>query len=291
MKKIAKNILKIAFSAFALSAAPSFAFDWPQNEIMSDSFYSYFGQLRGGTISTSLVFSESREVKAADSGRVLAVIKEHDDDDLFNSTLGNAVIIAHKDNLATVYANLDDENEENLFKMKDIESGTKLGNTSNSGWQTGEACLEFQVLDTKDGNYMNPRILMPRIGNELELTLRNLSALNRKGEEFDFGATKILQSGTYLLYRERQETAMPYKTAVFINGAAADSISYDTLASKNGKICVSGKRTYSVESVYPDEKKQLLGEIMIPKGKNTVTAMVQDILGKERQITYTIEAR
>lgn len=281
----------LIFAGTAVLAAAAFAFDWPQKQIMSDSFYSYFGQLRGGTISTSLVFSESEEVKAADSGRVLAVITEHDEDDLFESTLGNAVIIEHKDNLDTVYANLDSENQENLFEMKDIESGTKLGNTSNSGWQTGEACLEFQVLDTKNGNYVNPRILMPRIGNELELTLKNLSAINKKGDEFDFNITKNLQSGTYLLYRERQESAMPYKTIVYVNGAAADSISYDTLIVKDGKICAVGKRTYSIESVYPDDEKQLLGEIMIPRGKNTVTAVVQDILGKEKQITYTIEAR
>lgn len=278
-------------TGFAILATAAFAFDWPQNEIMSDSFYSYFGQLRGGTISTSLVFSESEEVKSADSGRILAVITEHDEDDLFESTLGNAVIVTHKDNLATIYANLDSENQENLFEMKTIEAGTKLGNTSNSGWQTGEACLEFQVLDTKNGNYVNPRILMPRIGNELDLTLKNLSATNRKGDNFDFNITKNLQAGTYLLYRERQETAMPYKTTVFVNGAAADSISYDTLIVKDGKICVNGKRAYSIEQVYPDNGKQLLGEISLPKGKNTVTALVQDILGKEKQITYTIEAR
>lgn len=281
----------LIFAGAAFLAVAAFAFDWPQNEIMSDSFYSYFGQLRGGTICTSLVFSESEEVKAADSGRVLAVITEHDEDDLFESTLGNAVIIEHKDNLATVYANLDSENQKNLFDMKDIESGTKLGNTSNSGWQTGEACLEFQVLDTKNGNYVNPRILMPRIGNELDLTLKNLSAINKKGEEFDFNITKNLQSGTYLLYRERQETAMPYKTIVYVNGAAADTISYDTLIVKDGKICANGKQTYSISQIYPDTQKQLLGEISLPKGKNTVTAVVQDILGKEKQITYTIEAR
>lgn len=288
-----KNFWKIfLFSgAIFLSTGIVFAFDWPQKQIMSDSFYSYFGQLRGGTISASLVFSESEEVKAADFGRVLAVITEHDEDDLFESTLGNAVIIEHKGNLDTVYANLDSENQENLFEMKDIESGTKLGNTSNSGWQTGEACLEFQVLDTKNGNYVNPRILMPRIGNELELTLKNLSAINKKGDEFDFNITKNLQAGNYFLYRERQESAMPYKTIVYVNGAAADSISYDTLIVKDGKICAVGKRTYSIESVYPDDEKQLLGEIMIPRGKNTVTAVVQDILGKEKQITYTIEAR
>lgn len=281
----------LIFAGTAVLAAAAFAFDWPQNEIMSDSFYSYFGQFRGGTISTSLVFSESKEVKAADSGRILAVITEQDESDLFESTLGNAVIITHKDNLATVYANLDSENQENLLNEKDVETGTKLGNTGSSGWQTGEACLEFQVLDLKNRSYVNPRILMPRIGNEPELTIKGLSAVNKKNEEFDFNITKNLQSGTYLLYRERQESAMPYKTIVYVNGAAADSISYDTLIVKDGKICAVGKRTYSIESVYPDDEKQLLGEIMIPRGKNTVTAVVQDILGKEKQITYTIEAR
>ena len=66
--------------AATLAISTIFAFDWPQNEILSDSFYSYFAQLRGGTIGTSLVFSESREVKAADDGRILAVISEHDED-------------------------------------------------------------------------------------------------------------------------------------------------------------------------------------------------------------------
>lgn len=286
-----KKILKNTVAAVIFLPIAAFGFDWPQNEIMSDSFYSYFGQLRGGTISTSLVFSESEEVKAADSGRIIAVITEHDEDDLFESTLGNAVILAHKDNLTTVYANLDAENQENLFNMKDIEIGTKLGNTSNSGWQTGEACLEFQVLDIKNENYVNPRILMPRIGNELDLNIKNISAMNKKGEIFDFSITKNIPSGTYLLYRARQKTAMPYKTAVYVNGAAADSIAYDTLIAKDGKICANGKHPYSIETVYPDSEKQLLGEITIPKGKNTISAVVQDILGKEKQITYTIEAR
>lgn len=286
-----KSIIKISL-AFGLSFFfHSFAFDWPQKEIKSDSFYSYFGQLRGGTISTSLIFSESDEVRSADSGRLLTVITEHGEDDLFESTLGNAVIIAHKGNLATVYANLDEENSETLFEMKDISSGTKLGNTSNSGWQTGEACLEFQVIDTKNGNYINPRILMPRIGNELELSTRSLSAINKNGEEFDFNITKTLQSGTYLLYRNRQDPAMPYKTTVFISGAAADTITYDTLVAKDGKICAAGKKFYPVEQVYPSNGKELLGEITISRGKTTVSGVVQDILGKETQITYTIESR
>ena len=280
---------KILIPILAVTCIPLIAaFDWPQNEIMSDSFFSYFAQKRGGTISSSLVFSESETVKAADNGRIVALIREHDEGDFFESPLGNAVIIAHEENLETVYANLDSENFPELLKTKSIEKGAALGSTSNSGWQKGEACLEFQVIDIKNENYVNPRILMPRIGKELPLTIKNVRAVNKKGETF---YQKRLNSGVYLLYRDRQDVAMPYKTTITINGAATENLSYDILSEKNGHLFIAGKKNYAVETVYPDDDSQLLGECTLAKGKNTVTIIIADILGKEKQITYTLEAR
>ncbi|MBR0495269.1 MAG: M23 family metallopeptidase [Treponema sp.] len=275
----------------ALCVPALFAFDWPQNEILSDSFFSYFGQLRGGTIGTSLVFSESREVKAADDGKVLAIISEHDEDELFESTLGNAAILAHKDDLITVYANLDSQDLDSLYKMSDVKSGTVFGGIGSSGWQQGEGCLEFQVLDTKNRTYINPRILMPRIGKELQLTIKDVKAISKKGVSYDLGTVKTMPSGVYQLYRERQEIAMPYKTTVYINGAVAEALSYDTLSEKNGKISVTGKKNYDVKVMYPDKESQFLGEVTITKGKNSIMVVASDILGKEKQILYTIEAR
>src|SRR5574344_1070633 len=115
MKKhtsIIKNIKKTAVLCTTLTAAilssSLYAFDWPQAEIESDSFYSYFGQLRAGVISNSLIFHESSDIKSVDNGTIIALIGEHDGDQgWFNSPLGNAVIIAHKDNLLTIYGNLD----------------------------------------------------------------------------------------------------------------------------------------------------------------------------------------
>ncbi len=278
-------------TAAALTISLIFAFDWPQNEIMSDSFYSYFAQLRGGTIGTSLVFSESQEVKAADDGRILAVISEHNEDELFESTLGNAVILAHKDDLVTVYANLDAETLPALYEMTDVKTGTSFGTTATSSWQQGEGCLEFQVLDIKNRTYINPRILMPRIGKEHQLTIKNVCAISKKGVSYDLGTVKTMPSGVYHLYRERQEIAMPYKTAVYINGAIVESITYDTLSEKDGKIVVSGKKNYDKKIMYPDTGKQFLGEITLTKGKNSIIVIASDILGKEKQIIYTIEIR
>ena len=285
MKKIIFGLCGI----FAFSAI--FAFDWPQNEILSDSFYSYFAQLRGGTIGTSLVFSESKEVKAADDGRVLAVISEHDEDELFESTLGNAVILAHKEDLLTVYANLDAENLPALFKLRETSKGTSFGTTGTSSWQEGEGCLEFQVIDIKNRTYINPRILMPRIGKELQLTIKNVSAVSKKGTVYDLGTVKSMPSGVYQLYREKQDIAMPYKTTVYVNGAIAEVLTYDTLSEKSGRIVVNGKKNYPVETIYPDSERQFLGEVTIPKGKTQIQVILSDILGKERQIVYTADIR
>lgn len=283
---------KLIGALTALIIAASLAsFDWPQSDILADSFYAYFGQLRGGTINTSLVFSKSGDVKAADSGRILAIISEHGDDELFESTLGNAVILQHGNDMLTVYGNLDESAQNSLAEETEVQKGRFLGTTGFSGWQSGDACLEFQVIDTRNQNYINPRILMPRIGNELALTIKNLEFMNKNGVSYNLLATKTFYAGTYRIYRERQETSMPYKTSVYVNGALADSITYETLLAKDGKICTNGRVNHPVAEVYPEKGKQLVAEFSLPKGHNTVTVIVADILGNEKTLTYNIDAR
>ena len=283
--------LAAALISIASIAGTAHAFDWPQNAIQSDSFYSYFGQLRGETINTSLIFTDSEEIKAADDGKVIAVLGEHSEEsDLFESTLGNAVILAHKDNLLTVYANLDRDEQRERYTLNRVETGATFGTCGNSGWQQGMANLEFQVVDTKNQAFINPRVLMPRIGKELELTIQDIVAINRKGTEYAFNVSKRLPAGTYYLYRKRQDIAMPYRTTVFINGAAVETISYDMFVQKNGRLCTNGKKNYPVAVLYSDSRRQLLAEVSIPKGRNTITMVATDILGKEKSLSYTIDA-
>ena len=283
-----KNILVLVAASLCWTG---FAFDWPQNAIQSDSFYSYFGQLRGETINTSLIFTDSEEIKAADDGKVIAVLAEHSEEsDLFESTLGNAVIVAHKDNLLTVYANLDRDQQRERYSLDTVQTGTEFGVCGNSGWQLGMANLEFQVIDTKNQAFINPRVLMPRIGKELELTLTDISAVNRKGTEYAFNVSKRLPAGTYYLYRKRQDIAMPYRTTVFVNGAAVETIAYDMLVQKDGRLCTNGKKNYPANLLYPGAKRHLLAEISLPKGRNTITMVATDILGKEKSLSYTIDA-
>ena len=148
--------------AVACSGLPG-AFDWPQDETNADSFSSYFAQLRGDKIESSIVFRESSsDVRAAG------------DYGWFDSPLGNAVVIAHGDSISTVYGNLDEESLPESLSGS-VASGMKIGESGSSAWHEGEGGLEFQVLDLANKSCVNPRLLMPRIGEELKLLIGNLS--------------------------------------------------------------------------------------------------------------------
>ena len=165
------RILSKIPAAFAIifllsSALCSYAFDWPQDAVLSDSFYSYFGQRRGNAVSSSLIFSEYSQVKASGDGKIAVIILEHDSDmGWFDSSLGNAVIINHDDKLMTVYGNLDGEEFAiDPGNVTEASAGMPLGTSGNSGWQQGKSCLEFQVIDLEQNAAVNPRLLMPHIG-------------------------------------------------------------------------------------------------------------------------------
>lgn len=267
-----------------------FAFNWPQQDVSRNSFYSTFGQLRGGTFNTSLIFSEPAEVVASDAGTVLAVVGDTSGEmGWFESPLGNAIILAHDDELLSVYANLATTSIDSSAKR--IQAGAKLGTSGSSGWQHGQSSLEFQIIDTQKGSVINPRLLMPRLNTEQQTRLYGIVAVNRNGEEYDLRIRRTLPAGSYTLYRSREQGAMPYTTTVSVNGAAVETITFDMLNRTNRMLTVTGKRPYTAAEIYPTSARQLLAEINLSNGRNTLNITTADINGMETSLTYILDIR
>lgn len=267
-----------------------FGIEWPQEEIDSSSIVSYFGQNIGGQLSTSIIFADPAEVKAIQDGKILIVMSDISEDcDFFPSTLGNSIILAHDDDLISVYGNLDKDSLNDSVKNKtSLKEGQKIAETGNSGWQQKRSNLEFQIIDTQKSIAINPKILLPRTENEIDLTLTNIVLQNKNGDFFNIKEQKTFPSGLYRVYQSRNKTAVPYKTTVTINGVIVDQISYDTISQENGKTYVVGKKKYISTDIYPDEELLLLGETMLTPGKSTLGLSVDNFLGKQKQITYSI---
>ncbi len=282
-----KTLLTIACLFTALNA---FCFDWPQAEVTKDSFNSYFGQNRGGILSTSIIFSEPEEVKAAEEGYIIAVLTENSDDsDFFPSTLGTAVILSHNDDLISVYGNLDaqtltlkNENE------RTVDGGAIIASSGNSGFQENHGNLEFQIIDAKNKSAINPKVLMPRAEEEMPLSLSGIMIGSKNNDFYDINVYKTYTSGLYKVYFKRNAIASPYKTSVSINGVIVDQLSYDMITQENNKLCIIGKKKYTDADIFPNADLQLLGEVMFTPGRATLGIIISDILGNVKQLNYNI---
>ena len=282
--------LLLVLSLFMFSSS-FFAVEWPQEEINKDSILSYFGQNIGGAISTSLIFKDPSEIKAINDGKVLIILSdEADDSEFFPSTLGNAVIICHEDDLISVYANLDSETVNEKLGTKDsVKQGEIIGETGNSGWQKERSNLEFQIIDLQKSAAINPKILLPRTENEIEYSMTGIMVQNKDGKLFDIKENKIFPSGSYKIFQTRNKIAVPYRITVTINGVVLDEISFDTVNAENGKLYVTGeKEKYKAADLYPDDTLILLGTLMLTPGRSTLGITAQDFLGKAKQQNYIL---
>lgn len=289
MKINKKNTLISIFTfVFFVVISFCFAFDWPQVVENSDIFSSFFGQLRGSAYINSLIFENPAEVFPAEEGTVLIKLENGISDmGWFESTLGNAVILNHSNEMLTVYGNLEEISLQD--DMTNITSEVKIGMSGTSGWQKGKNCLEFQVIDTKSRNLINPFLLMPVIKKQSDLAIKNLVAINNSGKVVPISNYLKINSGVYRLYIKKQPAGMTYKTSVLVNGAVAENIIYDVLTEKENRLAIKGKNLYTFEELYPDAENQLLAEVILSNGRNIITITVEDYFGNSKTATYTVD--
>ena len=282
--------LKSIFLALLLAAMyPAFSFNWPQLLFESDNFFAFFGEPRGSTYTNSLQFMAQDAVTAADSGTVLISIRTDTADmGWFPSTLGNAVILSHRNDMMTVYGNLETIHIDS--DTSDVTEGNLIGESGSSGWQDGFSSLEFQVIDTKVKTVINPLVLMPSIEQKQKIPIiENLQASSDSGTWSVATQGTKLSAGIYSLYIAQQPDGMTYKTTVAVNGAVTETISYNMLKQDKNRLCFSGKRNYTYNQIFPDKARQFVAEVILSKGKNTISITVEDIFGNEKTLSYTVE--
>ena len=246
-----KKIITLTAAFFAMLFTVN-AVEWPVEDKAPDAIISYFGQNVGGNISKSIIFAKPKptqdkegniisvehEVKAVKEGKILIVMTELDDDsELFPSALGTSVILAHDDDLISVYSNLESQSVNlNTQNKTTLAEGEVIGNTGNTGWQAVPSSLEFQIIDNQNSAAINPKILLPRTEKETDYSLSGIMLQNKSGTFYDLRESKIFPAGTYKVYHTRNKTAMPYKLTCTINGVIEDEIFFDTITYQNGKL-------------------------------------------------------
>lgn len=275
---------------FLMFSVPLFAYDWPIANFTDKSNISdNFGQNRGNVINNSIIFAEPEEIRATEDGYILYYnTEENDETDLFESTLGNSLIISHPDNLISVYGNLDKESLSNSIYCKNrLKKNDKISDTGSSGWHKENETLEFQIIDIQNSISINPKVLLPRTSKEKDLPTYSLMIENKNGDLHELRNVKTFQSGLYKIYQKRYTIPAPYKSSVSLNGIIVDEILYDTIKNENNRNFVSGKKKYTSTDIYKDDL-QLLGEVMLTPGKSTISINIENFAGKNAAANYQV---
>jgi hypothetical protein len=283
MKKPCCFIITLLFAVNALLPT----FEWPMDTVNALSFSSGFGELRGNMLSGSLVFIARGEVRAADDGIALAIIRDPDNgSDRFYSPLGNASAIDHNDDLLTVYGNLEAIVPDSV--PFDLRTGDVVGFAGASGWQGAQNGLEFQVIDVQQERVINPKRLMRPLADERPARLGGLSAVSKRGENYRLLETPSFPTGLYTLYHDFDRTLLPNTTIVSVNGTDIETITYDMMVERNGKLAIRGKKYYTQEEIYLDGRRMILAEVTLLRGRNTIRVAAQNINGEEISAVYVV---
>ncbi|MCQ2574300.1 MAG: M23 family metallopeptidase [Treponema sp.] len=276
------------------------AFEWPVQNVQSESIKSSFGQKRGTTISSSIIIESLPpkgeeeefipEVYSCDEGRILIKISDLDDDnDFFPSTLGQALIISHSDNIISIYGNLNHTPDNSFENSEKISKQTKLGTIAKTAWATTKDCLEFQLIDIKRSLAMNPRTILPRLEKEKSFPPVEIIVENKDGKRLDLNTNRAFLSGNYRFYQRRNELLVPQKSSISINGELVDEINFNEIYQKDNSVFIlSTNKKLNTIDIYPDDKLLLLGEVRIQKGKSVITFENTSPLEEKRLVNYAV---
>ncbi len=281
-KKIIIIIVSVLCSVVGISFLA--AFEWAQKPMQTNSFFS---QMRGDTFNSGVVFSNSGEVYAAESGEVIMMLK-NDQASMgwFDSPLGNAVIVAHKNDMLSVYSNLINVKIES--EKKKLGLGDLIGVSGHSAWASSGEGAGFQIIDTKMKTFINPVVLMQEAPVSRRVAISGVKATDRSGETYSLYNGAILKAGAYTLYMERPETGMLHSSSVSLNGEVKESVNYDTLGQKNNSLVLYGNKSYTYKDVYPDENTMRLAEVLLPRGTNTIEISLRSVGNTQTFARYRI---
>lgn len=285
-------MIRIARRAFLLMlafSAPLAAFEWPVPGI---GVLRLFGQKAGVRIERGIVLRRADVIRAAGNGKILMTLEQTGDMGDFPSALGNAVIVAHDDGLATVYGNLG--SLDRLMDRKEVETGSIISEKGESGWSPPGG-FSFQVFDQIKKTSLNPLLVLPALPDKRAPVIKGVVAVSQSDQSHVLGTSKYARQGKYRFYADIADSVdgspaelAPFRVSVLVNGRESSSLSFELVRSENGRNYL-GTRDFTADRLYGDGGRMYIGEVALPRGKSDIDVIARDAAGNERTAQFSIQ--
>ncbi|PIE99138.1 MAG: peptidase M23 [Treponema sp.] len=286
-----KNKIKVFITVFMILTALLYALEWPSD---TKNLKRLFGERITNECKIfeyGFTLKNTETVRTADYGRRLITIENKNSMKGFPSTLGNAVVLIHADDIQTIYGNLENTD---LFETRHIaDNNSIIGKTANTAW--GEPNdLIFQVLDIKNSVYINPGLTLPAIEDKFPPKIKNASLVDSQNRQLNLKTNDKIKRGKYSLYVQtvdsitaegQQFNSMHF--SVILNGINVSNLSFQTISIKKGKAYI--KENITAQKLYNSQTGIFLGNIKLTAGNAILQITTKDINNNESVQTYQFQ--
>lgn len=279
-------------AAMALSAAASWAYDWPAADMQ---VVRTFGQRLDGAVLPGVEAQTlSPTLTAPENGDVLFVFRP-DAQDVQNlpSALGGFVALAHEENLRTVTTRVSPSVGDT---KKTFRRGEPLGQAEV---QLGASVTRHRifVFDQQLGEVVNPLLVFPPGVDNKSPTLLDVKVVAEgQTEPVSLFAKSSLAVGYWQVYVDlldpplagtTKEPRGVYGVEAYLNGSEVFNTALDSLLDKNGRWQIKGSGLM-LDDVQVQDQEWRLGQVFLNQGTNILEIVVKDFQGNQAGKTFRI---
>jgi hypothetical protein len=254
------------------------AWRWPVSEPV---VRTEFAEFRMGTVSRGIeVGTTGQPVFPVADGVVVAT---SDVDVTLNNGLGNFVIVEHPEAFRSIYAHL--EAGELPPVGSEVGEDTRIGVTGTTGQTVGQG-LFLMVIDLKSGDYVNPRLLLPDLPDNVRPFITNVRFLRSDGRSFS--PDEELPQGRYSVSVRVADRASvtsgeagPYTLGMFAAGQTVLSVEFDRITPQPDGLRI-GAAGIAPDDLVAADRTFVLGEVELGGAPVDIEIVATDFAGNQR---------
>ncbi len=267
------------------------AMDWP---VESPRLAATFGTPAKGRLVTGIAIAVSNGlVRSIDDGELAFACEEGVSPSGLPSTLGSYAVVEHPNDLAAVYAHLLPGSVSGYLTT--VRRDTILGSVGSSGWTEGQGLL-LEVFDRRKGNWVNPLLLLPSIGDSKAPSIRSV-VLESDTKFYVLGTTKSVPQGTYQVTADVSGATdapwtagplAPYVISLSIDGTELSHEVFDVAAAKDGQLSLFSESPRPSSGLRSQDGRYILAEHLFTRGMSTIELSAEDASGDRRDASWSV---
>ncbi len=286
-----KRVPCVAFMIVIL-CSPMTALEWPTD---TPAITEAFAQNTGDGPSFGTSFTGPGPIRATSGGEVIYARQRRDTASGLPSGLGAWMAIDHADGLISVYGRLDAATLPAERTM--VERGSLLGYPSHTAPES--PIFYFSLIDRTAGRYVNPAILMSRLPDDKQPSIRSIRLVDSESQTLALPTTRSIKQGDYHIFLETYDQMgeakaihakqiAPVSVSCLLDGEERFAFDFETLQVENGLVYLETKSKREANDVYEANGEYHLGKLRLTRGKSVLQLIVRDIAGNERNVSYLL---